>query len=549
MSPNILRRIPSSLKLLLTKSPPANERPPPLSLLPDDIMLETAQRLPPVDILSLALTCTRIFWMVLPTLYRSVDLRCNAHCQHTLTFLLTHPHIARCIKKLVVRPNNEEWAGGAPQNSMREIESWVIVTIDQMAIHLVNLQTFVWDGREFPKYDNVWQSLRASCPELRHVGVTVGLGDFTFRSRKVMPTNSTVALSINDLLGFTLKVKQLVGSGLHPPFDELPQTFWDMLLNRCPKLEHLVIDTVNERYIDVRPLFEGRWPGLRHLTIGDFVLLDAFATVDPLGTNNGMMNFLAYHQTLEHVELHQLEGWYFPLSLNLPPTALPNLTHFSSRFLMIRHIPNVVSLKSLELVFHPHGMYRMSGALWAIAQLPALSSLRIWIDCHDSGDAEVKSEHMKYFADIMNAAPRLRHLDISCSSDPTFSLAELTPALSSARRLQSLVITQVKKTSRDGDMLKDAMVLFRESPTLRHLKLQDAVARWRQPRDLRFQKVATFELVDQDPVVLAVQEIGFNKRGQRSCRASRQILKPQVEMLRITGFLKAGSRSTLRLVD
>ncbi|KAJ7446919.1 hypothetical protein B0H11DRAFT_373217 [Mycena galericulata] len=418
MPPSLIRRIPSSLKLLLKKST-VNERPTPISLLPEDILLETAQHLPPVDLLSLALTNTRFFWMFLPTLYTSVDLRCNAHCQSTLSFLLTHPHIARCIKTLTVRPNNEEWA--QPQSSMREIESWVVVTIDQMAIHLVNLQTFVWDGREFPKYDHVWQSLRASCPQLRHVGVTVGLGDFTFRSRKVMPTNSTL-FQFNDLTGFTLRVKQLVGSGLHPPFDELPQTFWDMLLNRCPNLQHLTIDTVNERYIDVRPLFQGRWPKLQHLTLGDFVLLDAFATVDPLGTNNGMTDFLAYHQSLESLKLNQLEGWYFPLSLSLPPVALPNLRHFSARFLMIRHIPNVLCLESLELTNHPHGMYRMSGALWAISQLPALSSLRIWIDCHDSGDADVKSEHMKYFADILVSAPRLGHLDISCSSDPTFPL-------------------------------------------------------------------------------------------------------------------------------
>ncbi|KAJ6576636.1 hypothetical protein DFH09DRAFT_365127 [Mycena vulgaris] len=518
MPPNILRRIPSSLKLLLTK----NERP--IPLLPEDILLETARHLESGDLLSLALTNTHFFGLFLPTLYSSVDLRCNAHCHYTLSFLLTHPHIARCIKTLTVRPNNEEWAQSAPQSSMREIESWVVVTIDQMAIHLVNLKTFIWDGREFPKYDNVWQSLRASCPELRHVGVTVGLGDFTFRSRKVMPTNSTL-FQFNDLLGFTLRVKQLVGSGLHPPFDELPQTFWDMLLNRCPNLQHLTIDTVNERYIDVRPLFQGRWTNLRQLTLGDFVLLDAFATVDPLQTNNGMTNFLTYHESLEHVVLHQLEGWYFPLSLSLPPTALPNLKHFSARFLMIRHVPNVLRLESLELTNHPHGMYRMAGALWAISQLPALSSLRIWIDCHDSGDADVKSEHAKYFTDILVSAPGLLHLDISCSSDPTFSIqTELSAALKTPHRLRSLAITQVKKATREGDMLKDATVLFRENASLKCLRLQDAVARWRQPRDLRLQKVATFEIIASPPV-LAVQEIALGRRGQRNCRIYRQVLK------------------------
>jgi hypothetical protein len=73
-------------------------------------------------------------------------------------------------------------------------------------------------------------------------------------------------------------------------------------------------------------------------------------------------------------------------------------------------------------------------------------------------------------------------------------------------------------------MLKDALLLFREIATLEHLRLQDAVARWRQPRDLRFQKVATFELLPNPPV-LAVQEIGHNRRGLRSCRKYRQVLK------------------------
>jgi hypothetical protein len=61
MPPNILRRIPSSLKLLLTKS--AANGPTFLSLLPEDILLETARHLPSVDLLSLALT-VRAFYLL-----------------------------------------------------------------------------------------------------------------------------------------------------------------------------------------------------------------------------------------------------------------------------------------------------------------------------------------------------------------------------------------------------------------------------------------------------------------------------------------------------
>ncbi|KAJ7650141.1 hypothetical protein FB45DRAFT_10706 [Roridomyces roridus] len=511
MPPNLLRRVPSSLMLLLKKTAPTTS----LSALPDDLLLEIAEHLLRVDLLRLALTNTRFYRLFLPTLYASVDLRCNTHCQTTLTFLANHPHVALCVKSLIVRPNNEEWAQhqSAPTH---EIETWVIMVISQTTWS--NLREFVWDGTEFPKYDGVWGSLRNGCPMLRHVGVTVGLGDFTFRSRTVVPSKSTL-FQFNDLTGFTLRVKQLVGSCLHPPFDELPQTFWDMLINRCPNLEHLAIDTVNERYIDVRPLFQGRWPKLRRLTLGDFVLLDAFATVD---TSNRMANFLQQHQSLEHLTLHQLEGWYFPLSLALPPTALPNLKHFSARFLMIRSLPNVLSLESLELTNHPHGKYRMSGALWAISQLPALASLRIWIDCHDSGDADVQSEHLNYFTDILANAPRLRHLDVSCSSDPTFPVAEVTTALNRPQSLKSLFITQVKRATRDGgQMLKDAVMLFHENPQLELLKLQDAIARWRQPQDLRLQKVATFERIGG---VVSVQETGL-KRGLRHSKVYRHVIK------------------------
>jgi hypothetical protein len=61
MPPNILRRIPSSLKMLLTKS--AANGPTLLSLLPEDILLETARHLPSVDLLSLALT-VRAFYLL-----------------------------------------------------------------------------------------------------------------------------------------------------------------------------------------------------------------------------------------------------------------------------------------------------------------------------------------------------------------------------------------------------------------------------------------------------------------------------------------------------
>ncbi|KAF7316757.1 DNA binding protein Ncp1 [Mycena chlorophos] len=529
MAPNLLRRIPSSLKLLLNAKSAPEKQNATFTTLPEELLLETAQHLPSVDLLSLVLTNTRFLRIFLPTLYADVDLRSSAQCENTLTFLLANTHMCGCIKSLVVRPNNEEWIH--TQSSMREIESWVVVTIKQLAPHLANLSRFVWDGKELPKYDVVWKSLRECC-DLRQVGVVIGLGDFTFQSRKVMPVKSSL-FGFENLTAFTLRVKQMVPSSLHPPFDELPQELWSMLY-RCTNLQQLTIDTDNERYIDVRPLFEGQWPCLRELVIGDFVLLDSFGTVE--GTNNGlaMANFLARHPSLERLTLHQLEGWYFPLSIKLPATALPNLRHFSARHILLRHLHNVQHLESLELTNQPLGKLPLVGALWAVSQLP-LTSLRIWIDCSDSEETDVKSDHAKIFADIFQSASRLLHLDVACSSDPTFSMvcSELTPALSTRHRLRSLVLTQVKKSLRDGESLKDALMLFRQSTTLELVQLQDATARWRHPRDLRFARKSTFQVVSVQPTQLAVHEIGFNKRGQRASRTFRHVLKTR----RVRGLL------------
>ncbi|KAF7321684.1 DNA binding protein Ncp1 [Mycena kentingensis (nom. inval.)] len=521
MPPNLLRRIPSSLKLLLS-SPARDTKQRAFTSLPDDVLLEIVLHLGSHTLLSLALTNTRYFALLSPTLYTELDLHSSSQCQETLSFLLNNANVyARHVRKLTVRPNNKEWHTQT-ESSRPDIESWVAVTIAQLAEYLINLRSFVWDGTAFPKFDNLWTSLAKHCLELKHVGATIGSGDFTFRQRKVMPVKSPL-FRFENLVGFTLRVKQNVASSLHPPFDELPQELFEMLY-RCENLQHLTIDTDNERYIDLRPVFEGHWPELRDLTIGDFVLLDSFGTVE--GTNNGlaMTNFLARHPSLERLTLHQLEGWYFPLSLHLPPDSLPNLRHFSARHTLLR---TVQPLESLELTNQPLGTFPLIGALWAISQLP-LTSLRIWVDFSDSEETNEKIDHTKPFVDILQAAPGLLDLDIFCSSDPSFTMSEMSIALATPHRLRSLVLTQVKKQPlRESDTLRDALMLFRQSATLRNLKLSDVAARWRHPRDLRLHKVSRFEVVGIQPtgVVLAVHQVGCNRRSQRTVRTFRHLLK------------------------
>jgi len=81
----------------------------------------------------------------------------NQQCITTLSFLLQHPEIACHVQKLVVRPNHREWY--IPENQVKEKE--VTAIIQQLATHLSNLHTFIWDGQGLPG-DLFWYLLRTS---------------------------------------------------------------------------------------------------------------------------------------------------------------------------------------------------------------------------------------------------------------------------------------------------------------------------------------------------------------------------------------------------
>ena len=100
---------------------------------------------------------SRMYALLLPVLYSSVDLRTSKTCRVTLNNLVECPAVTRCIRRLVVRPNHCNW----PEDDEWIDETSVVNAIVKMANagNLQAMNTFFWDGSEMPD-DHLWSILR-----------------------------------------------------------------------------------------------------------------------------------------------------------------------------------------------------------------------------------------------------------------------------------------------------------------------------------------------------------------------------------------------------
>lgn len=167
-----LFRLPRPLKHLLSR-PHAKVSG---RFVPEDIILEIAEHMDsPRDLLNLCLTVrinlihiilfsltpdhytqsSHLYYLILPTLYTSVDLKSSEQCSITLSFLAQHPNIARRIRKLVIRPNHKSWA--TKERQLHEL--WVVNVLEKIAFNLRNLHTFLWDGNG-RTHVRLWMILR-----------------------------------------------------------------------------------------------------------------------------------------------------------------------------------------------------------------------------------------------------------------------------------------------------------------------------------------------------------------------------------------------------
>lgn len=213
--------------------------------------------------------------------------------------------------------------------------------------------------------------------------------------------------------------------GGQPKIERLPRRLWEMLIERCPRMEELSLSAPApaHRLFDVRTLVLGRWPRLKSITLGDMVLQsgsrdDGTAIAD----YHAFMKFFAMHTRLRHVSFqHSVGSATFPSSFSLPPSALPRLESFHGPLKYLRSIPHPEKLRFLTLMSLHHTTSSLAPSCASLQDFPNLESLSVWVDLSFGSQAPMQDES-QLFSAFITACPSLRHFQLMCFTRPTFSI-------------------------------------------------------------------------------------------------------------------------------
>ncbi|KAJ7105238.1 hypothetical protein C8R44DRAFT_806841 [Mycena epipterygia] len=399
--------------------------------LPEDVLHAVVEDLDPADILALSLTSSHLRTLLIPALYRTVNLRSSRAISSGIRMLARNPNLCLQVRTLTVRPNYY-LAWPTPDTPVSEVG----VAMDIMSLaqsgSLARLHNFDWDGCEMPPCEELWRVLRKSCPELTEIFANVG-------ARALHPCSEL--FSFSDLTSFSLSVRHGVAdeSSLFPDPEPLPPALWTMLLTRCPNLTSLTITSFSPgaRLFTLTPLISARFPALTSLTLGSFGYNDNF-TVDFLPLVQ-WRDFLAAHPQLTCLRLAwNFRRWMSPdedaafetplpealdtfagVAQQLPGYCLSSLCH-----------PQLASLTCLDLMSEPLYASRAPALCTALRLLPALASFDLWVHV-PIGDTDVWD-----WGALWSACPGVEELGFMCTT--TFGKKPLTTLAQSLRRLPRL---------------------------------------------------------------------------------------------------------------
>ncbi|KAJ7436002.1 hypothetical protein B0H11DRAFT_2207375 [Mycena galericulata] len=425
--------------------------------LPEDVLREVVEDMSPADMLNLSLTSSHVRALLIPELYRTMQLRSSRACASGLRMLAKRPALCAHVTKLAVRPNYY-LAWPTPDTPLNE--SWVAEMIRAIAPRLTRLRIFDWDGLEMPR-DELWFTLRKSCPELKELYSNVGYEPLDPESE---------LFKFSDLASFSLSVRH----GLRdlsplpfPPPEPLPPQLWTMLLTRCAPLTSLTLTSfsASARLFDLSPLPPARFPLLTALTLGTFGYSPHFA-LDILPAAP-FRAFLAAHPDLGYLRV----GWNFKrwMSPEDVPSIAPDAPGIEDEYApaaklaafsgIIQQLTSplgtpLTALTTLDLMHEPLYAPRFALLPPVLRALPLLRSLEIWVHVAGGGagagavgvgdDAgSGRNANARFFGEMCGAAPGLEDLHFMCTT--AFGkkpLTDLARALRLLPRLRAFALTK-----------------------------------------------------------------------------------------------------------
>ncbi|PFH49847.1 hypothetical protein AMATHDRAFT_95590, partial [Amanita thiersii Skay4041] len=507
---------------------------------PVDIILTIADLLAPIDVLSFSLSSSTMRALLMSTLYHTMILKSSQKCHHTLLMLSNRPDICAHVRKLAVRPNYYlSW----PKRDRYLDEDWVADTIAKIAPSLTSIHTFDWDGLEIPS-DHLWDTLRQSCPELRNISTNIG-------TRLVSPWSKLFQFS--DLTTFSLIVRHNVdGSELFQPLQDLPDAFWDMILNRCPHLTELTICSFSPSSwtFNISPLLTPpststpRFPQLSSLTLGSFGYQTDFSLGPPYDSSFG--TFLSSHPSINYLRLlWNFKRWVSPDSvpMSLAPHALPQLETFVGIYQQLAEIPTEHRrrIETVDLTCEPVYETRVGKVCEVLQTMEGLKCLDIWVHVVERRDLNTRGGHGAFFGKLVGSCRGLEELHFMCTTPfPKASassgsnlrplikpLDQLLSHLSRLPALRRFALTKGHRYRGDESMLETAVRVVKVCEVLKQVSVR--WAREKCANHLKQEGVFDVERRSEvgggEEIALLVHERGIPIFGRPFERRYRHLIK------------------------